>query len=386
MITGATDLEFIGWQVAGVALHVLLPRPARPVVAVALTAAFLAVASWTSLVVLLAFTGAMLAAVRLQGRQRDIALLSVVAGIAVALVGFKALAPAPGHVAMDSVLLPLGLSYYSFRCIHVLVEVYLGEIEPPRPADLVRYLFFLPTFVAGPIHRYQPFIAETGERPDLATFARAGERILHGYAQIVILGNWLVSTRLFPALKAGLAVDTAAFQYLECLQRGLNLYFQFAGYSSIAVGLALLHGHQVMENFNRPLLATNIAEFWRRWHMSLSSWCRDYVFTGAYSLTRRIWIGTLSTMLVIGVWHGLTENFAIWGLYHGLGVVIYHQTAHWAWLRPRGGSWLEIPRRVLAWFMTFNYFMLGMVWAKEPSIAHSLDVVLILLKGVGIGA
>ena len=213
------------------------------------------------------------------------------------------------------------MSFYALRCLHVLIESYLDEIQPPPPRELLAYLFFLPTIVAGPVHRYPPFAAQEPPSIDGPRVSEALERILYGYAKIVVISNYLLSAKLFPALKQQVAASSAAYQYLDCLDFGLNLYFQFSGYSDIAIAFALLLGRTVMENFDWPLLRTNLVDFWRTWHISVTSWCRHYVFTGVYAASRQRWLGMVATMLAIGLWHGLTLNFVAWGLYHGLGIV-----------------------------------------------------------------
>ena len=204
------------------------------------------------------------------------------AAVVAVLFVFKALDPDRGWLARGSII-PLGLSFYALRCIHVLIESSLEEIPPPPARDLLAYLFFLPTFVAGPVHRYPPFAAQEPPSIDGPRVSEALERILYGYAKIVVISNYLLSAKLFPALKQQVAASSAAYQYLDCLDFGLNLYFQFSGYSDIAIAFALLLGRWVMENFDWPLLRTNLVDFWRTWHISVTSWCREYVFTGVYA-------------------------------------------------------------------------------------------------------
>ena len=168
------------------------------------------------------------------------------------------------------------------------------------------YLFFPATIFAGPIHRYPAFVSETEVRIDAQKVANGLERILYGYATIAILSNYLLSDLIMPYLFTGATEGSAAFHYLDALNHGATIYLQFAGYSDIAIGFALLLGHRVIENFNWPFLRTDISAFWRSWHISLSSWCREYVFTAVHALTRNgvlaawrlCWLSGCGTALV----------------------------------------------------------------------------------------
>jgi D-alanyl-lipoteichoic acid acyltransferase DltB (MBOAT superfamily) len=221
--------------------------------------------------------------------------------------------------------LPLGLSYYSFRQIHFALEKYKGKLAPHNFEEYAAYLFFLPTMLIGPIHRFQPFLRNMYRRRwNSELFSEGLERILYGYAKIVIIGNFLL-TDLLTRFSLYLQEDYPWWSaYTRVMNYTLNTYFQFAGFSDVAIGLGLLMGFRVMENFNSPFSAPNINEFWNRWHISLSSWCKDYVYTTTASITRKPIIGILLTMLVIGLWHEISWRYVIWGSLHGLGIAVWH--------------------------------------------------------------
>ena len=381
-VGGATDPAFLAWLVGAVVAYWLAPGTIRTEVLVAVTAAFLAFADPLSLAVLSALAAVVFVATHRRGANRGAWLVGAMGLVAVVLFAFKAYDPERGVVA-GGVAIPLGLSFYTLRCLHLLIECYLDELPPPPPRQLLAYLFFLPTSVAGPVHRYPPFVAQTPPTIDRRRISLAAERILYGYVMIVVVSDYLLTARLFPYLKSRVAATGAAFQYLDCLDFGLNLYFQFTGYSEVAIAFSLLLGKEVMENFDRPLLRTNVIEFWRTWHMSVTSWCREYVFTGVFALARQRWLGMVATMLAIGLWHGLTLNFVAWGLYHGLGIVV---TQLWTQnvLRRRhlsGAATLMVG--LAGWFVTFNFVMLGFAWTKEPTLAASFAVFRIFLMGGG---
>lgn len=378
-MSSAVSLPFIAWIIATAGAYWLMPTALRRYILILSTAAILIYADSKSLVALSAMTAAVCFAVRIEGGWKNAALLGACLGIFGALLVFKSLETVAAAPSLLDRAVPLGLSYYSLRCIHVLLERYLGQIQRPGTPQLIEYLFFPPTIVAGPIHRYPAYAAETDSNFRPAMVSEGLERMLYGYVKIVVLSNFVLRGMFFPWAVSGLEKSSAAYQYLDCLDYGLTLYLQFSGYSDIVIGFALLLGHRVMENFSWPLLKPNIVEFWRSWHISLTSLCREYVFAGVYAGTRRAWIGVFATMLAISLWHGLTLNYLAWGLYHGAGVVIFQrwsdsETA--AALRGR----LPVPlNRFFGWFLTFQFVMLGFVWTKEKDLSSALDVYAILI-------
>lgn len=381
-VTGATSLAFFGWLVGTVALYWIMPMRVRPFIPTAATVVFLALVDPRSLGLLSVMALLVIGAAQIHGRWRALVLLGSASLILLVLVLFKVLVPPANLSASEQILFPLGLSFYTFRCIHVLIEVYLEEIRDLSPIGLIHYLFFLPVIAAGPIHRYPAFAAEREATVTWANASEGFERILYGYAKIVFVGNYLVNVIIFPILMQGLKHDSALYQYLDCLKTGLNLYFQFAGYSDIAIGFALLLGHRIIENFDNPLIRTNIGAFWRCWHISLSSWCREYVFAGTYAVSRQRWLGVLMTMIAIGLWHGITWNFLAWGFYHGCGILIWQQSQKLRLSERLGFRPPEPVRLLFSWILTFNFVMLGFALTKEPDLLSALEVYKIIFTGV----
>ena len=275
-------------------------------------------------------------------------------------------------------LMPLGLSYYSFRQIHYALEKYKGKLDRHNFQDYAAYLFFLPTMLLGPIHRFQPFLRSIYRRRwDQKLFSEGLERILYGYAKIVIIGNFLITnllTRLSMALEEQfLWLST----YVRVLVYTLNTYFQFAGFSDVAIGLALLMGFRVMENFNAPFRAPNLNEFWNRWHISLSSWCKDYVYTTTASITRKPILGILLTMVVIGLWHEISWRYLLWGGVHGIGIAIWHLYNR----RPLPAAIVGGERimHALSVGITFHYVLFSFILIKEKNWEAVGDTLSILL-------
>lgn len=393
------SLEMLAWIIGTVVVCRLAPERRQPLVLAAVTLVFLCLHAVVSAVLLVVLTTATYWLPRLW-RPAPRAMTAVGGFIVGLLIVFKAgvgtlaaAAATPG-LAAPSVIMPLGFSYYAFRCLHYLIESHKDTLPRHGFVDVVGYLFFLPTLVAGPIHRFPDYLRDLRDRGcrrwDGPTFAEGCERILFGLAQVVVLGNWLASTKL-QTVVAGLDPSrTALIAYLDCLRFGLNVYFQFAGYSSIAIGFALLLGFRVMENFDWPLLKPNITGFWRSWHMSLSSWCRDYVYMPVASSTRNVALGALATMIAIALWHELSLRYLGWGLYHAAGIIVWQQfQALKSRLPPPSGvfgvfdhpasRWL---RHGLAVALTFNFVILSFAFTKETGLSATLGVYRAILGGL----
>jgi alginate O-acetyltransferase complex protein AlgI len=254
----------------------------------------------------------------------------------------------------------MGLAYYTCRHIHYIVEIFQGNIK----ADLrqyLRYQFFLPAMVAGPIHRYANFQRQCGRRRFEKTgISKALERILYGYIKVVVLGNYLVAWKGEP-WRMALELNSPMMDlWLESLMSWVYLYLQFSGWTDIAIGFALVMGFRLEENFNKPFLARNLIDFWQRWHITLSSWCRDYVFKPVLAVTRRPLLATCTAMVTMGVWHELSLYYLFWGIYHAIGIAIVHQFIklagnHDYLKRITGYSFWTPFARVL----TFNYIVFG---------------------------
>ncbi len=380
-MNSAASLEFLMWLVTTTALYWLSPQVLRRYLLMLSTVVVLAAVDLSSLVALAAMTAAVSLVTQVRGAREPAALLAGCAAVVGALLVFKFLDATSASATMTDRLVPLGLSYYSLRCVHLLMERYLERIQRPTVAEVFEYLFFPATIIAGPINRYPDYNTQKAPTFKLDQFSAGLERILYGYVKIVVLSNYLLSTKFFPWAMSLVAPSTAQYQYLDALDYGITLYLQFSGYSDIAIGFALLLGQRVIENFSWPFLKSNIAEFWRSWHISLTRLCREYVFSSVHAATRRSWAGVMATMLAISLWHGLTLNYLAWGLYHATGLVVYR-----AW---SGSSTALLMRErlpvsvnyFLGWFLTFQFVILGFVFTKEGDLTASFDAWGILIKG-----
>jgi alginate O-acetyltransferase complex protein AlgI len=232
------------------------------------------------------------------------------------LIGFK---------VREDIAYPLGLSYVTFQVIAYLFEVHNGSLE--SETDFIKFSFYLllfPKIPVGPIARYSQLKKEIAElRTDPIGMADGLRRFIRGLAKKVLIADTLAKT-VNPIFNLTSPIISPSLAWLVLIGFTLQLYFDFSGYSDMAIGLGRMLGLKFPENFNFPYLSKSIGDFWRRWHMSLSSWFRDFVF---FPMERRRlpWFGQpvniLAVFILTGLWHGLTRNFVLWGLLHGLALV-----------------------------------------------------------------
>ena len=208
------------------------------------------------------------------------------------------------------------------------------------------------------------------------------ERILYGYVKIAFLGNFLVNARFGNYIQGIDSQQVVLIAYLEMVRGGFSLYFQFSGFADIAIGFSRLLGFRVMENFNWPYLQKNISDYWRCWHISLTSWCRDYVYTSVVSLTRSPALGAIATLLVIGLWHEISLRYLAWGLYHGLGIVFWQQFQRVKTFLPKIQG--TVTRKLVdatSILITVHFVWFGLIIARQPDFTSVLEVWSILLTG-----
>lgn len=230
------------------------------------------------------------------------------------------------NIPITDLPLPIGISFYTFQSISYIIDVYRGTAKAQRNwIDFGTFVVLFPQLVAGPIVHYNTVAEQLHERSvNVEKFAEGVRRFTIGLAKKVLLANnigllWdTISTSNFdtmPVLTAWLGIIAFAFQ----------IYFDFSGYSDMAIGLSLMFGFHFNENFNKPYTAQSITDFWRRWHISLSSWFRDYVYIPLGGNRRGLGIqlrNILVVWLLTGIWHGASWNFLLWGLYFGIILII----------------------------------------------------------------
>jgi alginate O-acetyltransferase complex protein AlgI len=225
-------------------------------------------------------------------------------------------------------LLPLGVSFFTFEFIHFAADSYLGKTGPVTLREYSAFILFFPSMVAGPIKRIQDFLPKLrSARFDPALAQQGVTRILAGLAKkhvladtFTLFSDQLATPKLYAASGPQIALWVLAY--------GGKIYFDFSGYSDIAIGSSYLFGLGIPENFNWPYASPNIGEFWRRWHISLSNWIRDYVYIplgGSRLGNGRTALNLLVAFGISGLWHGAAYNFVAWGLWHG-ALLVVHRT------------------------------------------------------------
>ena len=316
-------LLLLGWSGLAVLLSWLLPMRWQVLAIAGCGAGLLASLSMLSLGVLA--TAALLTfLVHRLAAGNKVATIAGIVVVAGAFVLFMAAGERIGAGIGSSVVLPAGMAFYSLRLIHYLLESYKGNLREHSLGEYLCYQLLPSTLPVGPIHRFDEFLRDLRRRRwDATLFSGGLERILYGLAKLIVIGDYLVGEKLTYGLAAATASPGFTGIYFTSLLFWIKLYVLFSGYSDIAIGFGALMGFRLRENFNWPVVARNIGEFWQRWHMSLSSWCRDYVFAPALSLTRNHVLAVLASMVVLGLWHDLSLRYLLWGGYHGLGIASY---------------------------------------------------------------
>jgi alginate O-acetyltransferase complex protein AlgI len=276
-----------------------------------------------------------------------------------------------GDFPVTHLVLPIGISFYTFHNISYIVDVYRGERPALRnPVSYATYISMFPQLIAGPIVRYREIADQLPQQRThrLDDIAAGFPRFALGLCKKVIIAD-----SLSPLADACFATPgdqmTFAIAWLGALTYTLQLYFDFSGYSDMAIGLGRMLGFRLPENFARPYSSVTITEFWRRWHMSLSRWFRDYVYIplgGNRHGTARTYRNLCIVFVLTGFWHGANWTFLVWGLYHGALLII-----------ERGFGWDDRPARfVLARrALTFLLVVFGWVLFRSPDMAQALTMI-----------
>lgn len=256
---------------------------------------------------------------------------------------------------------PLGISYFTFKLIHYAVETARGNITNRSLSTFFCYIFLFPIFTAGPIERFDHFLANIETRFDPQSAVEGLTRIAFGLIKIFLIAK-LIQAGMQP-----LGIPTAerliaTFNTVEIWKvwaflalTYLYAYVDFSAYTDIAIGASRLFGIKIMENFNFPILAVNISDFWKRWHMTLAGWCQTYIYMPVLARTRTPYAAVFITFTAMGLWHGATMGWLLWGLYHATGVALYMT---WARYARRFGWWRVAARSRLKYLgipLTFAF-------------------------------
>ena len=277
------------------------------------------------------------------------------------------------------IILPVGISFYTFQSVSYIIDVYKGRVAPTSTwMDYAFFLSFFPALVAGPIVRADYFLPQIRQN---ATPTR----------QMVYTGLWLI---ILGVVKKAVIADYVA-QYndlifsvdpatgvpgysgfetmMGIIGYTMQIYCDFSGYSDMAIGLALIMGFRLATNFNFPYKAQNLTDFWRRWHISLSTWLRDYIYIplgGNRKGTARTYVNNFATMVIGGLWHGAAWKFVFWGAMHGAGLAVHKASK--PWLGRLGDSW---PVKAMAWLTTMTFVALLWVFFRADSFSDSVAII-----------
>ena len=271
-----------------------------------------------------------------------------------------------GNFQPLDLILPVGISFYTFQSVSYIVDVYKGRVQPTGTwLEYAFFLSFFPALVAGPIVRADYFL------PQIAGAHHATRRevwyglwlIILGVAKKAIIADYIAQYNdlIFDAPGAYSGFETL----MGVIGYTMQIYCDFSGYSDMAIGIALIMGFRLAQNFNFPYKSRNLTDFWRRWHISLSSWLRDYIYIplgGNRHGTARTYINNFATMLIGGLWHGAAWRFVYWGAMHGAGLAIHKASKPW---RGRVGDawWIK----ALSWMLTMSFVAALWVFFRADS-------------------
>jgi alginate O-acetyltransferase complex protein AlgI len=303
---------------------------------------------------------------------------------------FASLAAAVGaHVSVGHlrIVLPFGISFFTFETMSYTIDVWRREIDPAgRYLDYLLFVCFFPHLVAGPIVRPAQMLPQLAAAPaaDAGMQARGLWRIATGLAKKIVIGDYLaqaIVNRVFatPERFTALEVLIAAYAY------AIQIYADFSGYSDVAIGSAALFGYELPENFAAPYLSSDLQEFWRRWHITLGTWLRDYLYKplgGSRSGSLKTYRNLMITMVLGGLWHGASWTFVVWGALHGAALAATRmwqraRKAHRARSVEAGPGW----GRWLATIATFHFVCFAWIFFRAPTLDHAVLALRQLVRG-----
>lgn len=273
--------------------------------------------------------------------------------------------------------LPLGISFFSFQAIGMLVDSFRSaESTKANSGDVLNYLLMFPKVIAGPFVRFKDTIQQIREHEwDWSGLETGVQRFVIGFAKKTLIADQLalITDRgIFTEAPSHIPFGVA---WLAIISFSLQIYYDFSGYTDMAIGLGRMLGFRFMENFDYPYISRSISDFWRRWHISLSTWFRDYVFYPLERKRREIpylsqSLNIMIVFLLTGLWHGITLPFVVWGLLHGLALMLE---------RGKWGVWMSKLWRPLQHVYALTLIMLGWIFFRSPTLGYAWKLVRVLL-------
>lgn len=265
---------------------------------------------------------------------------------------------------ISSIVIPLGLSFIMFEAISYIVDIYKGDTESGGLIDVFLFFTFFPKIASGPIVLWKDFSSQIYNRKvSVDSFFSGMNRVMIGFAKKSIIADSLGTVVQSINENTQLGIDSPT-AFLGALCYFLQIYYDFSGYSDIAIGISRIFGFDLKENFNYPYTSTSIGEFWRRWHISLGSWFREYIYIPLGGNRRHVYINLFVVFLITGIWHGSTFNFVIWGVAHGLLIMIERAFREKVWYK-------KIPA-LFKWMFTMVFVYLTWIIFMIPSLTQAI--------------
>lgn len=283
-------------------------------------------------------------------------------------------------IVLKTIHLPIGISFFTFQAMSYVIDVYRKDVMAQKnPLNIALYISLFPQLIAGPIVRYHDVASQILQRyVDSEKFASGIKRFITGLGKKVLIANTvgLAADKIFAIPPEQL---TFSLSWLGIICYTLQIYFDFSGYSDMAIGLGRMFGFEFLENFNYPYISKSIREFWRRWHISLSTWFRDYLYIplgGNRHGSTRTYINLIIVFLLTGLWHGASWTFVIWGLWHGIFLMIE---------RTNIGKILEHLWIPLQYIYTMTVVMIGWILFRSDNFSYTISF-LRAMVGLGNGS
>lgn len=273
------------------------------------------------------------------------------------------------NISIPDIVLPIGISFFTFQGMSYMIDAYRGEVEVNKNIlDFMLYIALFPQLIAGPIVNYKDIVNQLDDHPvNIEAFAAGIERFIVGLSKKLLIADVLgaQASALINALEPGIDAPSA---WLAVICYTFQIYFDFSAYSDMAIGLARMFGFSLLENFNYPYIATSVTDFWRRWHISLSTWFRDYLYIPLGGNRRgNTYLNLFIVFCATGLWHGAQWQFLLWGLWHGLFLMVER-------FMIKKGVLDKIPA-VIRRFTTFFIVIMGWVLFSANGLNGALDMV-----------
>lgn len=293
------------------------------------------------------------------------------------ITSFKAmLMPLNINVHSLDIILPIGISFYTFQTLSYSIDIYRKKLKPSTSfLDFAVFVAFFPQLVAGPIVRAAQFLPQLKSTPQLSrTTIWSGVRLFSiGLFKKVVVADRLAM--FVDNVFANYSVYDSVTLWIAVLAYSIQIYCDFSGYSDMAIGIARIMGYELVENFNFPYLAGSIRDFWRRWHISLSSWFRDYLYIplgGNRKSIPRTYINLMVTMVLCGLWHGAAWTFVAWGAFHGVSLALYRV---WAFIGDRNSKIKLRLSPPVGTLLTLLTVILGWVLFRSQTIEQAISMI-----------